>query len=204
MFEQGQDRVEHLFAYRHGADELLQVEDFLRAQHRLGSRILRTGRRQKDGAFLILFRIGHVDLHQEAIELGFGQRIGAFLLDRVLGRQHVEGLGQIMALARHGDKALLHGLQQGGLGAWAGAVDLVRHQKATEDRAGNEAEMAFALGVLVEHFGPQNIRRHQVGRELDPLVLKPGDDRQRMHQSGLRHARRADQQAMAARQDHGQ
>jgi hypothetical protein len=37
-----------------------------------------------------------VDLHQEAVELRFGQRVGAFLLDRVLRGQHVERLGQIV------------------------------------------------------------------------------------------------------------
>ena len=40
-----------------------------------------------------------VDLHQEAVELRFGQRIGAFLLDRVLGREHVEGPRHVVAVA---------------------------------------------------------------------------------------------------------
>ncbi len=39
------------------------------------------------------FRIENVDLQQETVELGFGQRIGAFLLERVLGREHMEGAG---------------------------------------------------------------------------------------------------------------
>ena len=44
-----------------------------------------------------MVRIVDVDLHQEAVELRFGQRIGAFLLDRVLRREHME-----RAAARHG------------------------------------------------------------------------------------------------------
>ena len=34
------------------------------------------------------------DLQQETVELGFGQRIGALLLDRVLRGQHEERIGQ--------------------------------------------------------------------------------------------------------------
>ena len=33
------------------------------------------------------------ELEQEAVELGLGQRIGAFLLDRVLGGEDEEGVG---------------------------------------------------------------------------------------------------------------
>jgi hypothetical protein len=73
--------------------------------------------------------IGNVDLHDEAVKLRFGQRIGAFLLDRVLRGQHMERLGR-RARAGHGDVLFLHGLQQGRLRARAGAVDFVRHQQA--------------------------------------------------------------------------
>ena len=43
--------------------------------------------------------IGHVDLQEEAVELRLGQRIGAFLLERVLRREHMEG-----ARARRGGR----------------------------------------------------------------------------------------------------
>ena len=89
-----------------------------------------------------LVGIADVDLQQEAVELRFGQRIGAFLLERVLCRQHVERRGHIMALAGDRDVVLLHGLQQRRLGLRAGAVDLVGHQQLGEDRALDEAEVA--------------------------------------------------------------
>ncbi|MEI9887364.1 MAG: hypothetical protein WDN08_12835 [Rhizomicrobium sp.] len=77
----------------------------------------------------LLVGIADVDLQQEAVELRLGQGIGALLLQRVLRRQHMERLGQVVALSRHRDVALLHRLQQRRLGARAGAVDLVGHQK---------------------------------------------------------------------------
>ena len=53
---------------------------------------------------------------------------------------------------------LLHGLEQRGLGAGAGAVDFVSHQKLGEDRAFDEAERAAAgLGFL------QHLRTHDIG-----------------------------------------
>ena len=46
-----------------------------------------------------------IDLQQEAVELRFGQRIGAFLLQRVLRRQHVERRGQVVATGRRPRRA---------------------------------------------------------------------------------------------------
>ena len=116
-----------------------------------------------------LVGIADIDLQQEAVELGFGQRIGAFLLERVLGRQHVEGRRQVVALAGDGDVLLLHRLQQRRLGARAGAVDFVGHQQLGEHRALDEAEGAAAAVALLQHFRAQDVGRHQVGRELDAL-----------------------------------
>ncbi len=75
-------------------------------------------------------RIVDVDLHQEAVELRFGQRIGAFLLQRVLRREHMERRRQVVPRARDRDVMLLHRLQQRGLRARRGAVDFVGHQQA--------------------------------------------------------------------------
>ena len=74
--------------------------------------------------------IADIDLQQETVELRFGQRIGAFLLQRILRGQHMERTRQIVTLARHRHMPLLHRLQQRGLRARAGAVDFVRHQQA--------------------------------------------------------------------------
>ena len=65
---------------------------------------------------LVRGRVAEADPHQEPVELGLGQRVGALVLDRVGGREHVEGVGQREGLALDGDLPLLHRLEQRGLG----------------------------------------------------------------------------------------
>ena len=152
------------------------------------------GRVEQDAPLGVAIGIVDVDLHQEAVELRFGQRIGAFLLDRVLRRQHVERLGQIVARAGDGDVLLLHRLQQRRLGARAGAVDLVGHQQLGEDRARDEAEAALAAGAFLQHFGAEDVGGHQVGRELDAAGVEPEHGAHGLDQLGLGEAGHADQQ----------
>ena len=57
--------------------------------------------------------VTHIDLQQEAVELGFRQGVGAFLLQRILRRQDMKRRGQGIALAGDGHRILLHRLQQG-------------------------------------------------------------------------------------------
>ncbi|MEJ0041182.1 MAG: hypothetical protein WDM81_02640 [Rhizomicrobium sp.] len=98
---------------------------------------------------------------------------------------------------------LLHRLQQRRLGARGGTVDLVGHQQLGEHRPRDEAEAALAAGLL-QHFGANDIGRHQVGRELDALPVQAQDDAQRLHQLGLGEARHADQKPMPAGQQRHQ
>jgi hypothetical protein len=91
-----EDRVDDRFRHRHLADQCLDGHQPLHGDGRPGNGFLRTGGVEQDPAFGGHFRIGDVDLHQEAVELGFGQGIGAFLLERVLGCQDVEGARQVM------------------------------------------------------------------------------------------------------------
>ena len=53
-------------------------------------------------------RVADLDPQREAVELGLGQRVGALVLDRVLGRDHHERRGQLVADAVDGDLVLLH------------------------------------------------------------------------------------------------
>ena len=87
-------------------------------------------------------QIAQAQLEQEAVELGLGQRERALVLDRVLRRQHHEGAGQGRVDAVHRHLALAHALQQRGLRARRGAVDLVGQQDVGEGRAGDELELA--------------------------------------------------------------
>jgi len=160
------------------------------------------GRLDQDAAFGVEVRIGDIHFQQESVKLGFGQGIGTFLLDRVLCGQHMKGRRQVVAHAGNRDMALLHGLQQGRLGARAGAVDLVRHQELGENRALEEAERTLAGHALVHHFRTENVGRHQVRRELDALIRQAERRAHRLNEARLGEARRADQQGVTAR-EHG-
>ena len=137
-----EDRLDHQLADRHAADELLDAADALGVEHAFGDRLGRAGGLEQHAALGLAVGIDDVDLQEEAVELRLGQRVGALLLERVLGGEHVEGRGQVVADAGDGDVVFLHRLQQRRLGARAGAVDLVGHQELGEDRAADEAEAA--------------------------------------------------------------
>ena len=73
--------------------------------------------------------------HGEPVELRLGQRVGALVLHRVLGRDHQERALENVRLAVHGDLCLLHRLEQRRLGLRRCAVDLVDEQDVREHRA---------------------------------------------------------------------
>ena len=103
-----------------------------------------------------------------------------------------------MARAGDGDVIFLHRLKQRRLGARAGAVDLVGHQKLSEDRARDEAEGALAEFVLFHHLGAEYVRRHQVRRKLNAAGIEAEHNAERLDQLGLGETRHADQQGVAA------
>ena len=102
------------------------------------------GRQADDLEFFIFAGIADVDVEHEPIELRFGQRIGAFLLDRVLRRQDEERLRQSMQLSAGGDLVFLHRFQQRRLRLGRRAVDFVGQDHVREDRAADEAQDAPA------------------------------------------------------------
>ena len=106
-------------------------------------------------------------LHEEAVQLGLGQRVGAGLLDGVLGRDDHEGLGRGAAHAVDRHLGFFHDLQERGLGLGRGAVDLVGQDDLREDGAGVEDPLAR---LLVEHVDARDVRGQQVGGELDTRV----------------------------------
>jgi hypothetical protein len=68
----------------------------------------------------------------------------------------------------HGDRALLHRLEQRGLGLGRGAVDLVGQDEVGEDRARLELELRRPLlASVLDDVGADDVGGHQVGRELD-------------------------------------
>ena len=79
--------------------------------------------------------VADADPQQEAVELRLRERVGALVLDRVLGREHDERRRERPRLALDRDLPLLHRLEQRGLRLRRGAVDLVGEEEVGEDRA---------------------------------------------------------------------
>src|SRR2546430_17045003 len=67
-------------------------------------------------------RVADAHLEHEPIELGLGERIGSFLLDGVLGREHEKRLAQKERLSADRHLLLLHRLEQRRLDLGGGAV----------------------------------------------------------------------------------
>src|SRR5439155_22691709 len=96
----------------------------------------------------------------------------AFVLDRVLGGQHQEQLGQRERLPADRHLLFLHCLQQRALHLGGGAVDLVGQQEVGEDRPLLHREITAPL--VVDHRADQ-VGGKQVGGELD--AVERGRDR---------------------------
>ena len=98
-------RVVHEVVGRH----VLQAQQVTGREDLLGLRRL-DAHPVDDLALFLGRRVVDVQLEQEAVALGLGQRIHALLLDRVLRGHHQERLGQRKRLAADGDLALGHDL----------------------------------------------------------------------------------------------
>ena len=95
-----------------------------------------------------------------------------------------------------------HHFQKCGLGLARGPVDLVCQQQATLQHRSLLIEEGPASPVV--HGKTGDIRRHDVRRELNPLVRQPQDLAERQRQRGLADARHVLQQDVALRQDRHQ
>ena len=127
-------------------------------------------------------RVADPQPHQEPVELRLGQPVGARHLDRVLGGDHQERPGHLVAFRVHGDRALGHHLQQRRLGLRGAAVDLVGEHHVGEHPAGVEREALVAL-VVDLHAG--DVAGQQVRGELDPVPGAADAARQAPGERGL-------------------
>ena len=157
------------------------------------------GRPLDDQLLLLDRRILDLEVEHEPVELGLGQRIGPFHLDRVLGRDDEERRIERIGPPPDRDLALLHRLQQCGLRLGGRAVDLVGQQEVGEDRSGEELQLAPAGGrVLLDDVHAGDVRGHQVGRELDAAELQVERSRQRAGHQGLAQAGYTEQKDVTA------
>ena len=91
----------------------------LRIDHRRDAQIRRRRRHQiEDLALLGFLRITDIQLQHEAIELRFGQLIGAFLFERVLRGQNEERIGERIGLLADRDLPFLHRFEQARFALW--------------------------------------------------------------------------------------
>ena len=118
-----------------------------------------------DRELLIERRVAERGADQEAVELRLGQRERSLLLDRVLGRDDEERVGQRVRDAVDRDLMLRHALEQGRLRLRQRPVHLVDDEDVGEDRPGPELELPR---VRVPHRQPGDVRGLEVGRALDP------------------------------------
>ena len=103
------------------------------------------------------------------------------------------------------DGVFLHGFQQGRLRLGRGAIQLIGEEQVGENRTRLEAEVAVACAVVFfENLGAEDVRGHQVGRELDAAKLERKRLAQGTHQQGLAEPRHPLDQAMAPRQQSDQ
>src|SRR5262245_53569357 len=113
--------------------------------------------------------IANLDVEHESIELGFGKWIRSLLLDWILRGDREERIGEYVRGAADRDFALLHSLEQRGLGLGGRPVDFVGEQNIRKDRALNKSKFPSAGFVFIQDIGARDVRRHQIGCELNSL-----------------------------------
>ena len=161
-------------------------------------------RRLRDhGHLFVLRQVVNHDVEHEAVELRFGQRVGAFHFNRVLRGEHEKRFRQRVTDARGGDLMFLHGFEQRRLGFRRGAIDFVGQNHVGKNRAGHERHGPSAGGLL-ENFRAGNVRRHEIGRELDALKSEVENLREGLDQKCFGQAGRAGDQTMAAGEERDQ
>jgi hypothetical protein len=88
--DQPHDGIHHPVADRQGADQALGLDQVAVGQDRTGHDVLAAGGGQQHRALGGLIGETEGDLEHETVELGLGERVGAFLFDGILGGKDVE------------------------------------------------------------------------------------------------------------------
>jgi len=149
-------------------------------------------------------RVPDQNFEKEAVQLRFGKRISSFLVNGILGGHDKEWLGQLPNFTACRNLVFLHGFEQGGLGFGRCAVDFVRENEVGENGSALELEFAPPAGSFHHNIGAQNIRRHEIRRELNAVERKVEHLAERPDEQGLAEAGHALEQDMASgeKRDH--
>ena len=150
-----------------------------------------------DDRFLDLcLRIAHAGSDQKTVHLGLRQRVGADLLDRVLGgndKERKERIGHSF----NGYTPLFHRLQHCTLGLGHGAVDFVHQQQIIENGPPEEGE--FPL-FPVKDGKTGNIGGQEVAGALQPAECHAEHTRQGKGKGGFAESGNILEQDMSAGQ----
>ena len=149
-------------------------------------------------------RIIDAQLEHESVQLRFRQRVRAFLLDRVLRRQHEERLRQRVRLTRRRDACSC--IASSSAACVFGGARLISSASTTLAKIGPVREPERAVAgrlVLLEQLRAGDVARHEVGRELHARERQLERLRERLHQQRLGEPRHADEQRVAAREERG-
>jgi hypothetical protein len=153
------------------------------------------GAAAQDGAFGFVRWIAHFHAHKETVELGFGERVCAVMLDGILRGDDEEGLRELQGAAVDGDLGFVHGFEKCGLGARGGAIDFVGENDVGEDGAGAKFEVA---GFGIVDADPENIAGQKIGSELNALESAMEGARKSLGKSGLANAGNVFDEQMSA------
>ena len=126
----------------------------------------------KDGVKFVGAGEADFELEEKAVELRFGQRIRSFLVNRILGRHDEKRLDELSQFATRGDLVFLHRFQQSGLGLRRCPVDFVRQNEVRKNRPSLKLELSPPAGGFHDQVRAEDVRRHQVGRELNATERK--------------------------------
>ena len=137
--------------------DVLRVRDWPQPTERVPVQLL-----VEDVELFVDGRIAERGPHEEAVELRLRQRVGAVLLDRVLGGDEEERIGQRVCKSVDSHLQLCHSLQERRLRLRERAVDLVDEH---EDRPALELELTV---LRVPDREARHVGGLQVRRALDP------------------------------------
>ena len=133
-------------------------------KHRLDVSAMRGRGAPGDLELLVEARVLHEDLEHEAVLLGLGQRIGPFLLDRVLRGQHEERIRQSLCRTRP-TVTCRSCIASSSAACVFGGVRLISSARITLENSGpcrKRNSAAPVRAVLFDDLRAGDVGRHQV------------------------------------------
>jgi len=186
-FAGGEDDVDdvvfHASVDEDGVDEFTGADDVGRFEDALDVEVRGGGAHEvEDLSFLLAGGVPDLEFEHESVELGFGEGVGAFLFEGVLGGENDEGVREFVGGVADGDLAFGHGFEEGALNLCGGAVDFVGEDEVGEEGPLFGGELA---GARVVDEGSDEISWEKIRGELDALELGVDTGREGFDREGF-------------------